>query len=88
MPADSIARLRELGVVVQSASVCAEAVAFLAVNQDFHARTIQIVDNRFRELESGYEAAGELIYGDSTQGRRTVSPEASAIVRKIFTTTV
>ncbi|PVH70033.1 short chain dehydrogenase/ reductase [Cadophora sp. DSE1049] len=88
VPAESVARLRELGVVVQPASTCADAVAFLAINQAFHTRTIQIVENRFRELESGYEAAAEMMYGDSTAGRRTMNPEAYAIIRQTFTTAV
>ena len=88
VPAESVARLRELGVVIQAASTCADAVAFLAVNQTFHTRTIQIVENRFRELESGYEAAAEMMYGDSTAGRRTMNPEAYAIIRQTFSTTV
>lgn len=88
LPTASVDRLRDLGVVIQPASACAEAVAFLALREDFHARTIQVVENRFRELESGYEAAGELMYGDTTAGRRTMSPEAFAIIRQTFTTTV
>lgn len=88
LPTSSVNRLRELGVVIQPASACANAVAFLALHDDFHARAIQVVENRYRELESGYEAAGQLIYGDATAGRRTMNPEAFAIIRQTFTTTV
>ncbi|KAF5690765.1 short chain dehydrogenase reductase [Fusarium globosum] len=88
LPAASVASLRELGVVIQTAATCSQAVAFLVTHRDYHTRTIQIVENRFREIESGYEAAAELMYGDTSAGRRTMGPEAFEIIRQTFVTTV
>lgn len=88
LPKGSVDRLRGLGVVVQTSETVAIAAGFLAVNDKFHARTLQVAENKYRELEGGYEAASELMYGDKAAGRSSISPEAIKEINAIFVTTV
>jgi len=88
VPEAGVARLRQLGVIVQPSETVALAALFLATRDDYHARTIQVTNNNFREIEAGYEAASELMFGDKAGGRSSLTPEALAAVNSIFTTTI
>jgi hypothetical protein len=75
-------------MVIQPVETVATAVLFLATNQAFHARTIQIINNRFREIESGYEAAAMLMFGDNMGGRSSLPPEGLHVMQTLFETVV
>lgn len=88
VPEAGIARLRQLGVIIQPPEMVALAALFLSTREDYHARTIQVTNNKFREIEAGYEAASELMFGDKAGGRASLTAEALAVVNEIFVTTV
>ncbi|KAL3478496.1 hypothetical protein BJX99DRAFT_256393 [Aspergillus californicus] len=85
IPPETLDKLRGLGVFVQPASTVAVAALFLTTS-DFYGKAIQVVNNQFREIESGYEAASEIMFGDSAGGRENIGPDAIKAIADMFVT--
>ena len=89
LPAGFKERLDTVKVVTQSADYPAMAIMYLHQTASMHARSILVTNQKFREVEGGYEAAAGLMYGDAGSGRDYRSdPERTKVVKEMLQTVV
>lgn len=81
-------KLASVGVVSQSSDYPALAALYLH-QSTMNGKSIFSSEKKYRELESGVQAASEIIYGDAQSGRKyATNPEQLALVKTTIMTVI